>query len=299
MTFERILTALIYSAIGICLGLFLAYRYDLYTKLSKPEITGRAEELEQPGSTVPLRGIVNLIRNYLWATLASAIIVMFFDLGKIFSTIGAVHNACEVAICVILAKRNGFQIVQPVIFVYLTQLWFLCNVLPWPFDALYFKWQGLAFDCYIFLMFLRLYQVNKALFLSGNSATGPLLGDNDGTSKPVYKKLVLCSVASLVHFLGNVYTSVDSSYFAFIVFQTCYGIAYPFYGYFVYSLTPSDVIKRVPTSFVSETLWAIVSLLTSTAVIGLGIFAAGMSGGNGHGSLVMAPAPNVTLAVGM
>ncbi|KAJ3109227.1 hypothetical protein HDU96_007279 [Phlyctochytrium bullatum] len=297
MTFERILTALMYSAIGICLGLFLAYRYDIYTKQAKPEITGQAEELEHPGSVVPLKGIVNLIRNYLWATLASAVIVMFFDLGKIFSTIGAVHNASEVAICVILAKRNGFQVVQAVIFVYLTQLWFLCDVLPWPFDALYFKWQGLSFDFYIFLSFLRLYQINKALFLSGNN--GPLLGDNEGANKPVYKKLTWCFVASLVHFLGNVYTSVDSSYFAFIVFQTCYGIAYPFYGYFVYTLSPSDVIKRVPTSVVSEAIWFIVSMLTSGGVIGVGVYLAGMGGDNGQGPLVPAPAPNVTLAMGM
>ncbi|KAJ3116063.1 hypothetical protein HDU96_010529 [Phlyctochytrium bullatum] len=303
LTFERLVTGVINAAIGIGLGLVLSYRYNIYTKQSKPEITGQEEELEQPGNTVPLKGLVYLIRNYLWATFAATIMVMLFDLGKIFSTVGALHNASEVAISLVLSRQDGFQIVQKVIFVYLIHLWFVVVILPWPYDAVYFKWQGLVFDCYVFLSFFRLYNVNMALFVSGNNTGGPLLGNNNGANEPVHKKLVWCIAAALVHFLGNVYATVDLSCFAFIVFMTCYGVAYALYGYFgwfltltVYTLNPSDVIKRVPTSFVSEARWFLLSMLINFSVMGVAIIAAGTSGGSVQEPLV--PAPNATLAAG-
>ncbi|KAI8851227.1 hypothetical protein BC829DRAFT_387627 [Chytridium lagenaria] len=280
---ESIEVGLIYSALGMLLGLFLAYRYDIFKRQAKGDITS-AENLNDTGNVVPLTGVTALIRNYIIASIGSALIVMPFDLGKIFSTLGAVHNSAEVALCIILASQYGFKFLQPAMLIYLTQLWFLCLVLPWPYDALFFKWQGLIFDFYLFISFLRLYVYNKFVYFSSPDERRRLIveegaaDENEGTS-PLFQRVLYCVFAAFVHVGGNVF---------FVIFQTCYGIAYPLYGFFVYKLHPKDVISRYPTSLITEMLYLVLAVVASTLSIGIAVYQemGASHGGEGNGTFV-------------
>ncbi|KAJ3200715.1 hypothetical protein HDU67_001847 [Dinochytrium kinnereticum] len=107
ITLEKIETGLIYSTLGMIMGLFLVNRYNVFTRQSKGQLVATGDTVENSTTRVSLVGLSTLMRNYILASIASGIIVMPFDLGKIFSTIGAIHNSAEVAICIILANQNG------------------------------------------------------------------------------------------------------------------------------------------------------------------------------------------------
>ena len=84
------------------------------------------------------------ILYYINATWMAIFGYLFFDVGKIWAVVGALHNLLEVALLVVL--HNGGRVNSLsfglYMFVYVCVTIFLSVYLTWPLDAIFFRWQG-------------------------------------------------------------------------------------------------------------------------------------------------------------
>ncbi|KAG0006707.1 hypothetical protein BGZ65_004952 [Modicella reniformis] len=112
------------------------------------------------------------ILYYIYATWLAVVGFFLFDISKVWSVVGAMHNLLEVALLVGL--HSGGQTTNVRFALYLFTYVFLVVVasiyLPWPVDAVFFRWQGLCSDYGLIIMFSRMYSTTKAqLEISGGA----------------------------------------------------------------------------------------------------------------------------------
>ncbi|KAF0512696.1 patatin-domain-containing protein [Gigaspora margarita] len=110
-----------------------------------------------------------LLAGYVITTSISTIAITFLDLGKFYTTIGALHSYFEVLILIIL--HQGGRIVSHNILT-LSIIYLLISegttiLLHWPYDAIWFKFQGLAVDWALSFQFVRLYLTTKKISRDG------------------------------------------------------------------------------------------------------------------------------------
>ncbi|KAJ3197534.1 hypothetical protein HK101_002837 [Irineochytrium annulatum] len=267
------LAAAFIAVVSMTFGLLLALRINLITLRRSASLTvalpSHSGQLEKQ---IPLILVASILAAYIAATIGSAVLVLVFDISKMFMVIGALHNASEVVMCLVLQRRDGVKVLFPVMGFYVLSLWSVCSLASWPVDGLYFKWQGLTFDCLTFFNAIRLYHANKDV--PAPTADGqPLLpeqvetGERAPSPSPIANRLKLVIAASFIHAFGNIAATVDLSVWVQICFSLCYAIAYPLYGYFVYSLVPNDKILRFKPTTITEMFYIMVSLAIATAII--------------------------------
>ncbi|KAF9148672.1 hypothetical protein BG015_009578 [Linnemannia schmuckeri] len=108
--------------------------------------------------------INEFIQLYINATLVAVIGYLFFDVGKIWAVIGALHNLLEVALLIVL--QSGGRVTSMsfglYMFTYVCATILLSVYLPWPLDAIFFRWQGLCSDFGLIVMFVRMHKATKA-----------------------------------------------------------------------------------------------------------------------------------------
>lgn len=73
-------------------------------------------------------------------------------------------------------------------FVYVLATMFIVIVLPWPLDALFFKFQGLATDFALSIDLGRLYYHNKGIYKKSSVGTMVCSEDDDCESNDEYNK---------------------------------------------------------------------------------------------------------------
>ncbi|RUS22706.1 hypothetical protein BC937DRAFT_87688 [Endogone sp. FLAS-F59071] len=173
----------LWSAAGTLFGAALALRFGhLYTDLSRLSKHQRAQRM-----------LTTVIAWYAFVTTFAVVGFFALDISKLWCALGAIHNLLEVTILLVLlfeGHPNDFKYLYTLQFTYIAVTVFLCLILPWPFDALFFKFQGmriafffstitlqnpsnsnlstppktsgLATDYALVIQFTRLYRVNKA-----------------------------------------------------------------------------------------------------------------------------------------
>ncbi|KAI1302295.1 hypothetical protein EDD11_005630 [Mortierella claussenii] len=107
--------------------------------------------------------INNFIQYYIDATWIAVLGYLFFDVGKIWAVVGALHNLLEVALLIVLQSggRVSSMSFGLYMFLYVCVTILLSVYLPWPFDAIFFRWQGLCSDFGLIIMFTRMYYSTK------------------------------------------------------------------------------------------------------------------------------------------
>ncbi|KAJ3167238.1 Progestin and adipoQ receptor member 3 [Irineochytrium annulatum] len=155
-------TSSLFSIVGMLGAVCLAMRFDFASGRYDPLPSTKGWSLLKMWrfnqTLIPTDFFANLVVVYIWATLGSAVMVLFFDLSKFFSVVGGVHNVSEIAICLLLQRRwRRLTSIYPPVFTYLATLWFFNANLTWPIDAVFFKWQGLVWDFVTLVVFIRLY----------------------------------------------------------------------------------------------------------------------------------------------
>ncbi|KAF9142282.1 hypothetical protein BGX30_002990 [Mortierella sp. GBA39] len=101
---------------------------------------------------------------YINATMLAVVAYLFFDVGKIWAVVGALHNLLEVALLIVLQSGGRVTGISfgLYMFTYVVITILLSVYLSWPLDAIFFRWQGLCSDFGLIVMFVRMHKATKA-----------------------------------------------------------------------------------------------------------------------------------------
>ncbi|KAF9175947.1 hypothetical protein BGX20_006041 [Mortierella sp. AD010] len=107
--------------------------------------------------------INEFIQFYINATWVAIVGYLLFDVGKIWAVVGALHNLLEVALLIVLQYGGRVSSLSFALymFAYICLTIILSVYLPWPFDAVFFRWQGLCSDFGLIVVFVRTYYSTK------------------------------------------------------------------------------------------------------------------------------------------
>ncbi|GBB97931.1 hypothetical protein RclHR1_00310059 [Rhizophagus clarus] len=201
----------------------------------------------------PTAGFNLLLFFYISLTGMAEIFYWLFDVGKLWSVTGTLHNVLEIAI--LLSLHKGGKLKSNLTFVWLGGFILLVTILSmklsWPYDGIWFKIQGLCADYAVIVQFIRIYFLTRKNLREVNDEQLPLNTDElvihstsknkisfdeffpDSVSHP--DQLILLILASIVHLIGNIANSIwVRSTLAFQIFQLSYVITWPLYAYYIY-----------------------------------------------------------------
>ncbi|KAF0384724.1 patatin-domain-containing protein [Gigaspora margarita] len=175
----------------------------------------------------------------------AAIALIIIDLGTLWTIIGVIHNYFEVIIIILLhqggnlAANNNIHLYG---IIYLLIAEGVTILLQWPYNAFWFKFQGLSVDWVFFIQFMRLYFATKRNYREDYIS----LSDNERKTeeqdlpdhhKQGYhlKHVLLLPFAAFCHIAGNVLFSIFlTDALACYLFSFSYGFTFPSLAFFVY-----------------------------------------------------------------
>ncbi|CAG8836078.1 4977_t:CDS:2, partial [Racocetra persica] len=96
---------------------------------------------------------------YNMVTLLAGVTIFFVGVGKIWATVGVFHSAAEFVILVILGSGGRIKSILywPILGFYIFIVVIASILLDFPYDALWFKAQGLCFDWALVIEFTLIY----------------------------------------------------------------------------------------------------------------------------------------------
>ncbi|CAG8593779.1 56_t:CDS:2 [Diversispora eburnea] len=245
--------------------------------------------------TVPTFEFDVTLGVYCLVTACASLTVLWTEIGKVWVSIGLLHNAVEFMILVNM--HYGGRITSSKFYGMLS-LYVLISAgltffLTWPYDAAWFRMQGLTTDWALLIQFTRTY-FNTKKHIKNDYSLNPLIGDNDDDergerSDVVYNpdngvvvhlpyQILILIVASGFHIFGNCLATIfieETRMFEMFAFS--YAIAYSAYAYFVYldtqaiTVLPQKVIHLPDTIHWKIVLVTIFSLTFSLLIIRLGL----------------------------
>ncbi|RIA93513.1 hypothetical protein C1645_735458 [Glomus cerebriforme] len=251
---------IIFSAVLMAIGGYLAFRWTSFdAKTNSKLLTYFVDREANKISTITFD---RYLASYCLVTSLTGIAYYLIDVGKIWASTGILHNANEVVILVSL--HQGGKITSNSFLGWLTFYVVFAGglsiFLEWPFDALWFKIQGLCSDYALLITFTRIYfntrkkygdETHQRLFdperprHSGESVGSESEQINDrtvGYFRPYYTLLLV--LAALLHIIGNIVTTIwIYNFYSYVFFSFTYCIAYPLYAYFVYLDTHTVAIS--------------------------------------------------------
>ncbi|KAJ3125580.1 hypothetical protein HK098_008369 [Nowakowskiella sp. JEL0407] len=219
------------------------------------------------------RGKSNLnatLAFYIFGTCGAIASFIFFDSGKSFSILGVLHNTGEVVLLLLFVTGGKLKNwILPFTLFYYSIVIALIIVFPWPFDAVWFKIQGLISDFALIIHFYNLLIANKHsqttqyLPVNTNSTNhtngiSTLIGnvssaigrrdsseeENETVPEEIgvsldeatsWTRFYFPLAAAFIHAFGNTPTTMfGKSAFWYDLFLFSYGVAYPLYTYFIY-----------------------------------------------------------------
>jgi len=235
----------------------IAYRYTYF----RPPISKRMQSYfcssdNNDSNNSALRRISTLsfnktLAHYSFATFASSVAYYFVDPSKIFLPFGALHNLFEMAMLMSFLTGGRIKNVSQffLLFTYLLSINIICAYIDWPYDALFFKFQGLILDFALVVEFTRIYLNTK--YYMNNFEQQDLNPDNDDIEEPaedhetVYlvnhpTPLLILVFASATHLFGNIYaTFFLMDLIANFLFTITYSVAFFSYIFYLYLDTNS------------------------------------------------------------
>ncbi|RUP46028.1 hypothetical protein BC936DRAFT_147441, partial [Jimgerdemannia flammicorona] len=124
----------LWSVMGTFIGAYVSLRYGrLFTDNAHINKEQRSARL-----------LTSVIAWYIILTSTTVLSFFIVDLGKLWSPFGALHNLMEVSILAALSYKGQAKCLNflfTVQFIYVVFATTLCLVVPWPYDAILFKFQ--------------------------------------------------------------------------------------------------------------------------------------------------------------
>ncbi|CAG8451796.1 96_t:CDS:2 [Ambispora gerdemannii] len=200
-------------------------------------------------TSVPTTTYNRLLAFYSLFTALAALALLAFDIGKLWEAFGLWHNLWEVAIVALLSQGGKMKSVTRYVLglgIYFIGVNSIILFVDWPFDAVFFKFQGLIVDFALFIIYTRIYLNTRKHVREESGEHLPLISErneNDsGSNEPTRpllidhpKQLLLLVAASLVHVFGNLSnTFKPESASADLLFHISYTITFPLYVLYVY-----------------------------------------------------------------
>ncbi|KAG9293886.1 hypothetical protein G9A89_019224 [Geosiphon pyriformis] len=246
-----------FSFITLGVSGYYTLRWTSYT--SKTGSGLQNSYFSKNGVAFPTTLFNRLLAGYVSITFIASVTYILFDIGKLWAITGSLHNVFEIAIMLVL--HNGGKVTSHAGFFgllagYLILVNILSITLSWPFDGLWFKWQGLCSDWALIIQFTRLYYgTQKNLKENGtslpiftstseqgeiqSSSLGELIPEEQYNFFPTSvhhpRPLILLILAAIIHIIGNITnTLLVDNLKAFYAFQLSYTITYSLYSFYIY-----------------------------------------------------------------
>ncbi|GBC08525.1 hypothetical protein RclHR1_08190001 [Rhizophagus clarus] len=221
-----------------------------------PKANGKSVTyFRRDGNKYPTIEFDRYLAGYCLITALTGIVYVPIDVGKIWSTTGILHNASEVLIMITLHQGGRISSLSVLAWLLLYVLFAeaLSIYLKWPFDALWFKVQGLCSDYALVIQFTRMYFNTLKEYKHGHENHQSLRRDNTSVEnalaetidlepalepfRPIYNYnyILILVIASALHIFGNILTTIwIYSFRSYTAFSFTYCITYPLYAYFIY-----------------------------------------------------------------
>ncbi|CAG8492883.1 14771_t:CDS:2 [Gigaspora rosea] len=138
------------------------------------------------GEKISTTSFNKLIAGYSIVTGIAEIAVIIFDIGKLWTTFGVIHNYFEVIILILLHQKGNVALDNNIIFcgfLYILIAEGTTILLKWPYDLTWFKFQGLAVDWAFFIQFVRLYLTTRRDYKEGYISLPHHVSDDERESE--------------------------------------------------------------------------------------------------------------------
>ncbi|CAG8511784.1 3023_t:CDS:2, partial [Scutellospora calospora] len=217
-----------------------------------------------------------LLAGYSISTGLIAFVVIFFDIGKLWSSVGIIHNYYEALILSVLHQGGSSSIklhFLSIAYLLITEVAVL--LLSFPYDALLFRFAGLILDTALFIQFTRMYITTKINVKEGYiSLPHHTSGESEepdrpnhpyhSPNNPKYCRLyiLLLPFAALCHISGNVLTTIFTQ---IALANYLFAISYSFmsaYAFFVFLDTHMGQHKVKKLIFLPDNSTSSVILVT-------------------------------------
>ncbi|CAB4478420.1 uncharacterized protein OCT59_027342 [Rhizophagus irregularis] len=171
-----------------------------------------------------------IITVYVTITFFALAVGLVFSVGKLWAIFGIFHNVMEVFIVSALLRMTRVNYVILITLIYSVVSTGAFSQLPWYWDAMFFKFQGLILDFMIPVLFSIVAYQNH---VQSDEESQPLIDTNSTNSR--LKGLGYLVFAAFVHLIGNISDVVgNDSSISITVFNLSYFVAFPIYAYYVY-----------------------------------------------------------------
>ncbi|CAB4384167.1 hypothetical protein RhiirA1_415889 [Rhizophagus irregularis] len=271
-------TSLIFLIITSILSGYYSLKWTSTRDLPKKYVTYIYQE---NGSRISATWFNKAIAYYIVFTSFAGIALFYLDTGKLWSTFGILHNIWEV--CILLLLHQGGKITSSFFFAFIAFYVFIVTlldiVLSWPFDAVWFKVQGLCSDYALFIVFVRIYLATREYVKEQLSAQLPITNEDDlspsdeepSVSPKIIQhpnQILLLPFASFFHILGNsIPTLSPTDGRLYVFFNLTYSIALPAYALYIYFDTHCTSILHSKRILLPDTSKWKVFLITIWSII--------------------------------
>ncbi|CAG8636839.1 13885_t:CDS:2, partial [Ambispora leptoticha] len=218
-------TPVLYALIvDFILGLSALY-WTLFYKQPKSTVSFFHHDSETAPATLFNTIIAIYILVTSWAPLASLIV----DLSKLWVPVGVFHNAAELMFLWLLftGGKVASNFYFPAIGIYMITVVATCMYAPWPYDAVFFKAQGLVLDFMIIIVFTQIILETRSRFKEDAESHTPIADLEDEEDRErltsrakLYpttvdhpKQLYILLAAGIFHILGNAIGTIFSDSF--------------------------------------------------------------------------------------
>ncbi|CAG8536053.1 16896_t:CDS:2, partial [Cetraspora pellucida] len=212
---------LLFNQIILLLASYYAIKWT-YNPPTSPRLITRFSYVGENDTSVTTHYFDSILAFYNVMTLLAGVAIFLFGVGKIWVAVGVLHNAAEFTLLVILG--SGGRIKSPVfwpILGFYISLVTVCSILfKFPYDALWFKGQGLCFDWALIIEFTRVYVTTLRVLKNGDGTDliNTTDHDHDETDVNVHHdhknsfhpiinhphQLLLLIVGAVFHVVGNI-----------------------------------------------------------------------------------------------
>ncbi|GAA5807279.1 hypothetical protein MFLAVUS_000636 [Mucor flavus] len=254
----------------------------------------------------------SLVALYLVATFFASLSFSIMSVGRIWASFGVFHNLFEIALLSIIMIRQKSVTQRGFVatcFIYILCTMFIVIIAPWPLDALFFKFQGLATDFALCIDLGRLYYHNKAIH--EKASVGMMLVSTDdedvsdgfnseedevvhnlqrqrakenrqmqddpnkaapNVTTPVHKNIVVLYIAAFLHAAGNALVTFSNDFILWVIFQFMYAIAFPMYAYYIIAEPDASRLSLYKVNYLKEMLVVCASVVLAASCIAIGIY---------------------------
>nr|CAG8553845.1 4215_t:CDS:2 [Entrophospora candida] len=186
--------------------------------------------------------------HYNLGTFSSIIAYYIIDPSKLFTTFAVMHNFFELTLLVSFLSGGQLRTTKQFLWLltYFMSIASIVIYVKWPYDALFFKFQGLILDYALVVHFVRTYLTTKYYVnnydqrhldeedeIEGLSASSPNVGAFYLVSYP--EQLLLLIAGSIIHLIANIFNVVFLlDFFANYFVTVSYCITFSLYALYVF-----------------------------------------------------------------